>query len=140
MKKDRKEYYKVYQSKNKERRMERYHANRGSFLKNKRCEKCGEQSQLEIDHINPLLKVSHCVWLWSEEKRNIELKKCQVLCRACHMEKTGNENRKEHSYSSYKLGRCRCSKCFLLYRKSYDAYNEKRREKRKRERLVMVKT
>ena len=57
------------------------------------CVKCGcwDLDQLEVDHIDPNTKVSHRVWSWSKERRENELAKCQVLCRACHLTKTCGE-------------------------------------------------
>lgn len=52
------------------------------------CSMCGSSDNLEVDHIDPLTKISHRIWSWSEERRLQELKKCQVLCRSCHLEKT----------------------------------------------------
>lgn len=55
------------------------------------CVMCGSTIQLEVDHINPLEKVSHKVWSWTKVKREEELSKCQVLCKFCHLEKTYND-------------------------------------------------
>lgn len=55
------------------------------------CVECESSEHLEVDHIDPLQKVSHCVWSWSEVKRNIELAKCQVLCYKCHKAKTARQ-------------------------------------------------
>lgn len=33
-------------------------------------------------------KVDHRIWSWSLERREIELLKCQVLCAACHLDKS----------------------------------------------------
>ena len=33
------------------------------------CARCGANENLEVDHIDPLTKVSHNVWTWAEEKR-----------------------------------------------------------------------
>lgn len=60
------------------------------FLDGRWCVHCGETDteKLEIDHIDPKTKVSHRIWSWSEDRRKAELKKCQVLCHACHETKT----------------------------------------------------
>lgn len=58
------------------------------FAVNGPCQKCGSGDNLELDHINPEEKVSHSVWSWAPRRRELELKKCQVLCRKCHREKT----------------------------------------------------
>lgn len=58
------------------------------FFENGPCIICDSWENLELDHINPKLKISHNIWSWSEEKRQQELKKCQILCEKCHLEKT----------------------------------------------------
>lgn len=63
------------------------------FDKNGPCVICGSMEQLELDHINPEDKITHVVWSLSEGKRNLELSKCQVLCRTCHKRKTSEYNR-----------------------------------------------
>lgn len=57
------------------------------------CRFCGSWDRLEVDHIDPTQKVTHAVWSWAPERRDAELAKCQVLCRACHSKKTGEQNR-----------------------------------------------
>lgn len=48
------------------------------------CQRCGSWNNLEIHHRDPSQKVSNAVWSWSEDRRNVELEKCDVLCRDCH--------------------------------------------------------
>ncbi len=52
------------------------------------CARCGSDKDLEVDHIDPRIKVTHRVWSSAAAKRDKELKKCQVLCEKCHKEKT----------------------------------------------------
>jgi 5-methylcytosine-specific restriction endonuclease McrA len=80
---------------------------RRAYLDGKSCVQCGcsEVSQLEVDHINREEKVSHRIWSWSEARRHDELRKCQVLCRACHIEKTAQENSKASSHRPRLRGR-----------------------------------
>jgi hypothetical protein len=47
---------------------------------------------MEVDHIDPALKVSHRVWSWSPPRRAAELAKCRVLCGVCHLAKSAVEN------------------------------------------------
>jgi 5-methylcytosine-specific restriction endonuclease McrA len=61
---------------------------REAHFKDKLCAHCGSTENLELDHIDPTQKVSHKMWGWSEERRNVELDKCQVLCKECHDKKT----------------------------------------------------
>ncbi len=58
------------------------------------CRQCGSWERLEIDHVDPTRKTSHRIWSWSAERRAAELKKCQVLCHACHRAKTKAYNRR----------------------------------------------
>jgi 5-methylcytosine-specific restriction endonuclease McrA len=52
------------------------------------CRRCGRRKDVEVDHIDPSQKVSHRIWGWPEERRLVELVKCQVLCKRCHKKKT----------------------------------------------------
>ncbi len=61
------------------RRKRRY-----EYFKNKSCTKCNSKKRLELDHIDPKKKISHNIWSWSEDRRNKELVKCQILCYKCH--------------------------------------------------------
>lgn len=67
---------------------------REEHFKDKHCVKCGSIEKLELDHINPEEKISHNIWSWSKERREVELKKCQILCNKCHEEKTNKPRRK----------------------------------------------
>lgn len=94
------------------------------------CVICGSAENLEVDHIDSSTKVSHKVWSWSDEKRNNELAKCQVLCQKHHYEKTALDRFQkvkhgtETMYNHYK---CRCAEC-RVYRSEYKkAYRDKRK-------------
>lgn len=63
------------------------------FSKNGPCSKCGSLDRLELDHVDPKDKIHHCIWSWSEERREAELSKCQVLCHNCHLEKSISETK-----------------------------------------------
>ncbi len=52
------------------------------------CAKCGSDRNLRVDHIDPREKITHRIWSWSRGRQEKELKKCQVLCLACHKLKT----------------------------------------------------
>lgn len=75
------EYDRVWQAK---RRFE--------WFSDKFCIVCGSTESLELDHIDPIQKVTHRIWSWSSKRRETELNKCQVLCETCHVIKT-KENR-----------------------------------------------
>lgn len=85
--------------------------------------KCGSWDDLEVDHIDPATKArdahgrpirsTHVIWTWSEERRAVELAKCQALCGNCHKIKTAEEHRAKMVHGSlwmYRLG-CRCEAC-----------------------------
>jgi hypothetical protein len=63
------------------------------FAVNGPCVDCGSSENLELDHDDRSDKVSHRVWSWSEERRNVELAKCVARCRKCHRAKTTEERK-----------------------------------------------
>ena len=96
------------------------------FEKNGPCIKCGSWDDLEIDHVDPKTKIDHKVWSWSEDRRNTELAKCQVLCWSCHWYKTlenkdaGKGHLQHGTCSMYQVRKCRCELCRkarAIYRK-----------------------
>lgn len=60
-----------------------------------KCVKCGRKEGLEIDHIDPGTRLYKPGDLWRIKKysykRALELSKCQVLCKPCHIRKTVKE-------------------------------------------------
>lgn len=88
--------------------------NRAEYLNGKMCMHCGSSGPLEVDHIDPALKVSHSVWSWSAARRMAELAKCQTLCVPCHKAKTKAQRPvPEHgTISRYgSIYKCRCDLC-----------------------------
>jgi hypothetical protein len=84
---------------------------RAEYFKGKVCAACESMKDLQLDHIDPAEKISHSIWSWSSSRREIELRKCQVLCERCHMEKTmGEKCSASHGDSLYRKG-CRCEIC-----------------------------
>jgi hypothetical protein len=92
------------------------------------CVKCGSWNNLNVDHIDPKLKVSHRIWSWSKERREIELAKCQVLCEPCHWIKTALDNGHvvggKHGASKYHKG-CRCDICKEAHAKQNSEYRSR---------------
>ena len=95
------------------------------------CAHCGSWENLEADHIDPKTKdpeASKVVpWSWSKARREIELAKCQALCRPCHIEKTRKEQAvvaKHGSLTMYVKRKCRCPEC----KSSYSVYQKNRRK------------
>src|SRR6185437_9581694 len=89
------------------------------FLTNGPCVKCGSWDNLELDHINPDLKIDHRIWNWSEERRSAELAKCQILCHDCHLSKTHDDRRRNIPHgtdSTYTAHACRCDLCREAHR------------------------
>lgn len=108
---ERKEYLREYQRAWISKRRERWLTSNGP------CVKCGSWIRLELDHVDPETKVHHCIWSWSEKRRNEEIQKCQVLCFDCHLAKTTAEN-KERAITNpdprtkYVIaGKMHCRKC-----------------------------
>lgn len=86
---------------------------REDFFADKLCARCGSATDLELDHVNPALKVSHNIWSWRRERRETELAKCQVLCRKCHVTKTWTDDypAPHGAGGQYEKHGCRCSSC-----------------------------
>ena len=87
-----------------------------------KCKKCGATKNLQIDHINPKDKQFSVTLLlsFSWKKVENEIKKCQLLCKKHHMEKTileqGNKIAKGNhgTLSSYRY--CHCEICKIAMR------------------------
>lgn len=78
------------------------------------CVSCGSSADLQVDHKEPDLKVSHRVWSWAPARRAVELAKCQVLCLACHKLKTSQERVVPVPHGTdggYTAHECRCALC-----------------------------
>lgn len=97
------------------------------FLGNK-CVSCGATSNLEVNHIDRKQKTYSIAKMydfkWSEIEK--ELKKCNVLCEACHAAYTSNQwkngeiiphnkgKRREYKHGDlgmYNNRQCRCDLC-----------------------------
>lgn len=113
----------------------RYHKRRSEALQRlgNKCAVCGSQEEMEIDHIdftNKSFSVSR-LWGVTESKFWDEIKKCQILCKFHHQEKTIGEIaiRRPLTHGKYWAAykhRCKCDLC-EQYKK--DA-NLKRRQAR----------
>ena len=106
---------------------------RAEWFADKSCVKCRSVERLELDHIDRATKVSHSIWSWSQEKREAEISKCQVLCHDCHLGKTVYENTKplEHgTINGYNVKKCKCSDCrsCSAWRKRVQRYRAKHPE------------
>jgi len=119
--------------KQKEYQREWYEKRRREWiLANGPCTKCGSWDNLEVDHKNPeekLCSPKH-IWSRSDEFRELELKKCQVLCEECHRNKTNGELSRDvihGTYSGYTHYKCRCELC----RRAKSIYAKNLRENKK---------
>lgn len=99
------------------------------------CASCGSPDDLEFDHIDPAQK-SFNIRVTSAMTNEVkaELDKCQLLCNACHREKSAAHTREVLLASGFTHGtqyawmkrKCRCEVCTA----AKDAYNQERRQKR----------
>lgn len=92
------------------------------------CALCGSRERLELDHIDPALKISHNVWSWAKERREAELAKCRVLCRTCHAKR----HKLESTHGSRRMFRyhgCRCDVCWLANLKRRRIQRERRKHR-----------
>ena len=67
---------------------------RAEWFADKACVDCGSIEELQLDHVDPALKVSHSIWSWSKARRDAETAKCVVRCRPCHVIKTVSNGEK----------------------------------------------
>lgn len=96
-------------------------ARKKAWLKrNGPCACCGSWRNLQVDHRDASTKITHNVWSWRRERRELELNKCQVLCRTCHKEKTAREKWEAapHGTQSKYTSGCRCAECGEAHNKS----------------------
>lgn len=97
-----------------------------------KCVKCGALNDLELDHIDRSTKSFTIGNLWSVNEKRFweEVNKCQLLCMACHEQKTlidmGQKSaRLTHgTLSSYRY--CKCAEC----KAAKSAYSKKMRMKK----------
>jgi hypothetical protein len=92
------------------------------------CVRCGATDDLQFDHINPAEKAMEIKSNLSFKAVGDELKKCQLLCRTCHLGKTVGEKapfRHGTIYGFMKM-KCQCAACTVRQREWYDARNARR--------------
>jgi 5-methylcytosine-specific restriction endonuclease McrA len=95
-----------------------------------KCKKCKSKENLEFDHIDPSTKSNQISSMFTTNLSDfyLELDKCQLLCRKCHLLKSTENgdyirNRKSwsHGASGYINQKCRCEICineYKIYRKN----------------------
>ena len=83
-----------------------------------KCERCGSKKNLHFDHKNPKKKKFRIADNIDapEDILLAEVKKCRLLCKKCHIQKTKEKN--EHGQPKSRHGTvhkynkgCRCKKC-----------------------------
>src|SRR5271157_4402290 len=99
------------------------------------CQRCGSTKDLEFAHRERGTKIiaakgfrGAVSWSWALERIELELKKCDLLCRECHMKDTSEENTTpivHGTWQGYKRTKnpCRCAACT----KANAAYEHARR-------------
>ena len=102
---------------------------RAEYFDGKKCVECNAKNNLTLDHIDRNTKISHKIWSWMQEKRDAELKKCQILCVKCHKEKTKKELATPliHGTRMGWIKGCRCSDCNLGLREYFKDYRLRKR-------------
>lgn len=101
--------------------LKRYHVKRNQAIQalGGKCIRCGSEENLEFDHIEPHLKrfTIGVGWSRSEETLQEELRKCQLLCRDCHRDRTKQQQSVPHGGGVSGRRNCRCELCGPLKRK-----------------------
>lgn len=124
-----------YNAYHREYQLDRYHKRRDAAINllGNKCTKCGTSRDLEIDHILPEDKKIKLSNFWTSKDFWKELKKCQLLCKNHHLEKTVADSIIHGSVSRYRKG-CRCEPCSDIFKvrtkEHRDRYRAKLRVKR----------
>jgi hypothetical protein len=112
----------------------RYHRRRAAAIVQLggACIRCANTVDLEFDHVDRHAKTAEIADLFSqgEARLQAELKKCQLLCRACHIDKTAFEIGVEHGGGLSGKDGCRCLDCKARKREYMKRYNGRKRRSR----------
>lgn len=104
----------AYKDKEAQRRYQReWRAQRRArYQDGQACFMCGSIENLELEHRDPLLKLSHRIWSWSTPRIESEIEKCDWVCRPCHELKSllMDIGLAGHGLTGYRNG-CRCDEC-----------------------------
>jgi hypothetical protein len=88
-------------------------ARRAAYFADKACARCGSTDGMQLHHVYQETKAAHCIWSWSQARRERELAKCIILCGACHKEETTRQRARPIRHGTtrgYRRG-CRCDAC-----------------------------
>src|SRR4051794_14670277 len=92
------EYMRLYMGK-------RYHQKMAEIrlMLGGKCSRCDSIVRLEIDHIDRADKSFTLgkMWSLSTKKLELELKKCQLLCKSCHSKKTMKDTGKKSARGTH---------------------------------------
>lgn len=103
------------------------------------CVVCRTNEELDFDHIDPSTKLFGIADRGAGKNETdfwLEIKKCQLLCRLHHREKSKIDNYRPITHGkmwAWLHNKCHCGLC----NKARDNYNTKRRENRKIKRLPL---
>lgn len=127
---------KMYTEEQKEYHRNYYHSKRRPellALVGDSCKNCGKVDNLEFDHVEPELKsfsINSNMTASNEEVLE-ELKKCQLLCKDCHLQKTTEEQLSRGYTHGTLYGwmkvHCKCHECLEARNLWYAERNAKRR-------------
>lgn len=119
----------------KEYMLERYYIRRDYAYKKLggKCIVCGSKEELNLDHLDPKQKSFNISQLWSisQERFDVELDKCQILCKTCHkaknlMDKNTKAAIRTHgTLSSYRY--CKCQQCRDAYKIYWQSYKPRKK-------------
>ena len=109
---------------------DRFRRRRAEHFKDRECYFCGEtdMSKLCIHHRDPTQKESHKIFGWSKERLDAEMKKCVIMCRACHAKIHGLMDTKpmvHGTLNAYTEWGCRCPEC----KARFSQYQKEKRER-----------
>lgn len=100
------------------------------------CANCGSTEQLQFDHIKRDRKDNYhqiSAFIDAKWERVLkELKKCQLLCRKCHMRKSNAERGRTGIYNHgtanrYRILHCRCELCSGCHKAYMKEWHRKRK-------------
>jgi 5-methylcytosine-specific restriction endonuclease McrA len=93
------------------------------------CKNCGSNEKLTVDHIDRRSKVLSVSSVWSlardNPKRLEELRKCQVLCEPCHLQKNFEENSVSCHDRKAERKCCKCDFCRTVHTERVREYRNR---------------
>lgn len=97
-----------------------------------RCARCGSADGLEFDHIDRRTKLFDIASFTTRKRATLlaELSKCQLLCSACHLQKTRaarDNGQVDHGGGVSGKKNCPCDLCRARKREYMREYQQRRR-------------